>query len=249
MTTFTTDNIDRLQAMPLGGLGPAGADGWEITFHSLNEGLCHQLYVNGQLADWTDTPAQRHFTIDGEIDPLEVGVAAVAPDERAIDLSKLLPAGVGEPTWRYTAAVLRDIHHRPGDSVVVMGDGATGEGPSQQLASLPIWPDWASRWAFGEDAFSEGGFGYDGRRAPGLGVGLFGAGMFGLGVEAITIDAMLVEEGAHEIVLRTLAADGQYADGEAVSVSSAPPPQAVAAIAVTDYDDATDTLTLEIESD
>ena len=245
MTALTTDNIDRLAATPL--TWPGGMGGWEITFHSLNAGLCHQLYLNGRLADWTDTPAQRHFTIDGEVDPLEVAVAAVAPDDRATDLAELLPAGVGEPTWRYTATAVRHIRHRPGDSVAVMGDGATGQGPSQQLAALPIWPDWAPRWAFGEDAFGEGGFGYDGRRAPGLGMGLFGVGLFGLGVDGITIDAMLAEDGTHEIVLRTLAADGQYADGEAVSVTAATPPHAVSAVTVTDYDDATDTVTLTYE--
>ncbi len=242
--TFTTDNIDRLQATPL---IPAG--GWEITFHSLNDGLCHQLYINGRLADWTDAPAQRYFAVDAEIDPLEVTVAAVDPSRRGVDLASLLPAGAGSPTWRYTATVLRDIRHRPGDSVVIMGDGATGQGPSQQLASRQIWPDWAPRWAFGEDAFGMGGFGYDGYGAPGLGVGVFGLGAFGLGVEAITIDATLAETGLHEILLRTLAADGQYADGDAVYVQAAPPPPAVTGISVTDYDDSTVTLTLEIESD
>ncbi len=34
-------------------------------------------HINGRLADWTDTPTQRHFAIDGEIDPLEVVIAAV----------------------------------------------------------------------------------------------------------------------------------------------------------------------------
>ncbi len=241
--TFTTDNIDRLQATPL-----AGPGGWEITFHSLNDGLCHQLYINGRLADWTDTPTQRHFAIDGEIDPLEVVVAAVDPAQRAADMADLLPSTVGSPTWRYTAAALQDIQHRPGDSVVLMGDGATGQGPDEQLAARPIWPDWAPRWAFGEDAFGMGGFGYDGQGAPGFGMGLFGVGMFGFGVEAITIDATLPQQGTHEIVLRTLAADGQYADLASVFHQSSPPPAAPAGISVTNYDDATDTLTLAIES-
>jgi len=242
--SLTTDNIDRLQATPLGGAG-----GWQITFHSLNEGLCHQLYVNGSLADWTDTPTQRHFAIDSELSPLEVVVAAVEPSSRTVDMSELLPAGVGTPSWRYTATALRDIGHRPGDSLAVMGDGATGQGVSQLLASREIWPQWAPRWAFGEDVFGLGGFGYDGYRAPGLGMGVFGVGPFGVGVDKITIEALLPEEGTHQIVLRTLAADGQYADADAVSVAAAPPPDAIKGLGVTDYEKTTDTLTLEIESD
>lgn len=247
--TFTTDNIDRLQATPLTGLGPRGAGGWGIAFHSLNGGLCHQLYINGRLADWTDTPTQRHFAIDGEISPLEIAIAAVDAPRRAVDLAELLGEGVGEPTWRYTAAALRGLQHRPGDMLAVMGDRATGQGASHVLALREIWPDWAPRWSFGEDVFGMGGFGYDGYRAPGLGVGLFGTGPFGLGIDTIIIYADLPEEGAHEIVLRTLAPDGQYADADAVSVLVAPPPGAVAGVSVTGYDDTTDTITLEIESD
>jgi len=243
-TTLTTDNIDSLRAIPL-----AGPAGWEITFHSLNAGLCHQLYLNGRLADWTDTPAQRHFAIDSETGPFEIVITAVPPSARCVDLSTQLPSGAGAPTWRYSASVLRDIRHRPGDSVAIMGDGATGGGASLPLASLPIWPEWAHRWAFGEDAFGMGGFGYDGHYAPGLGAGVFGVGQFGLGVEAIKIDATLPEPGCHEIVLRTLAADGQYADGEPTQVLSAPPPQTVTGLSVAGYDKTIDTITLQIESE
>jgi hypothetical protein len=242
--TFTTEGIDKLAAWPLNGPG-----GWEASFRSTNEGMCHQLYVNGRLADWTDAPSQRRFVIDRQFSAVALTVVAVDPVMRSRDYSPQLPEIAGEPSWCYTATVFRDIKHGAADRAAIMGDRAGGEGITHVLASRELWPAWSPRWAFGEDVFALGGFGYDGYHAPGAGMGVFGIGPFGLDAEAMSISVILEEEGTHQVAVATVSADGQYAQGEADSVAAALPPRAVTAVAATDYDSVTDTLTLVIESD
>jgi len=242
-TIFTTDNIDRLRAVVL-----SGAAGMEITFHSANDGMFHQLYVNGQLTNCSDAPQQRRFWIDGSFVPMEVIVAAVAEEVHSQDFSHLLPAAQQQPSWVYSQSAIRDIEHGPHDRLVLLGDGATGELAPQPLRSREIWPQWAGRWAFGEDMFGQGGFGYDGALAPGMGKGAFGAGPFGLGADVIPMTATLAQDGRHQLVLRTIGPDGQYADREVETADASPPPRPVRSLSAIAYDTETDTLTLQIES-
>ncbi len=243
MTTLHTNDIDGLRATPL-----ASGAGWAITFRSTWAGCCHQLYVNGALVAWTDGPAGRRFVLDAEYAPALVAIAAVDPASRLEDCSGQLPSEASSPSWVHEFRVLRELTHRAGDDVRILGDQATGLGATVPLGRVPLWPDWMPRWAFGEDVFGLGGFGYDGHRAVGL-QGLFGIGGFGFDLDAVSVPVAMPEEGTHELLPETIAADGQLAQGESITVEATPPPRPVEALGVETYDATTNTLTLNIESD
>lgn len=239
---FTTDNIDCLQANPL-----EAPHGWEITFRSTNGSMHHQLYLNGQLADWTDTTDQRKFLLETDSAPREVFIVAVDADCRAVDISKYLSPSLSRPNWTYQASVVRSTGHRPGDRLLLLGDHATGEMDSAPLMVRELCPAWAVRWAWGQGAFGLGGFGYGGLDAPGLGRGAFGAGLFGIGADVVSIVAALEEEGTHQLVLRTVDSEGQFTDSQIQTVAASPPPESPASVTITDYDSQNNTLTLQVE--
>jgi hypothetical protein len=238
---FTTDGIDALRAAPREP-GP----GRTVTFRSTNAGKVHQLYVNGRLADWTDTTGERSFPLDAD-GPCELIVAAVGPPSRATDFSHLLPADARRPGWVFEATVPRRCELGRSDRLEVLGDRATGELDAAPLASVEAWPEHVPRWAWGEDRFGCGGFGYDGARAPGAGLGAFGAGPFGLDAGAVRFRLPLAESGQHTLVPRSVAPDGTTADAQPRSFESSPPPAAPTAVTATAYDDQDHTLTLQIE--
>jgi len=239
---FTTDNIDRLQAVELD-----PPRGWEITFRSANEALHHQLYINGVLADFTDTTDQRSFTVDAARFPRELAVAAVDRDNRAVDMSDRLDPEVQQPPWVYRASVVRSPNQQGGSRIVILGDHATGQIDPLALAERKLRPEWSPRWGFGDDPFALGGFGYDAASAPGLGKGAFGAGAFGQDAEVLVISAALAEEGTHRVLLRVISQSGTYADGPVENISACPPPAPPSSLQATDYDAQTNTLTLQIQ--
>jgi len=93
-TALTSENIQTLHGERL-----AGLSGWEISFRSDNQGMHHQMYVNGQLADFTDTLSQRAFHVDLEDFPQEIAIVAVDSHRRMSDMSAELPSQLGQPTW------------------------------------------------------------------------------------------------------------------------------------------------------
>ena len=237
---FTTDNIDRLQAMPLD-----RPRGWEVRFRSGNAGLHHQLYVNGRLADFTDTPQQRAFILPEQPAPAALCVAAVAAAKRRTDFGALLPGDA--PAWVYCAEIVQNLAHPAGSRVELLTDHATGELDETPAAVRDLWPASSPRWGFGESAFARGGFGYGGVGAPGLGRGAFGAGPFGMNAETVPLTTALAEPGTHEIALRTVSPDGRTVDAEPTAFEAAPPPAPPAGLSAVAYDPQTDTLTLRIE--
>ena len=240
--TFATDNIDALQAFP-----SADGNAWQITFRSTNEERFHQLYVNGRLADFSDTTAQRSFLVDAAPHPQDVLVVAVDGDLRHVDLSDRLDTFAGRSSWTYRAEVVRSASDRPGARLVLLGDHATGVLDPVPLATRELHPEWSARWGFGDDAFGEGGFGYDAAPAPGLGRGTFGAGPFGHGAETFLMEVPLPEEGQHQLQLRVVNPDGLYADGPLQTLTSCPPPACAGALVPVSYDPQTQTLTLQIQ--
>jgi len=231
-----------LQAIPL-----EAFRGWQITFRSTNAGMCHQLYVNGSLADWTDTIGQRRFLLDADTSVREIAIVAVDSAHRTTDLSQNLPPKLLQSGWVYRASVVRAIGMSRRCRVALFEDHATGQLSSSPTLVREVWPECAARWAWGEDAFGRGGFGYDGTFAPGLGKGAMGAGAFGMDTDLIMIEAPLQEEGSHQTILKTLTDDGQVAEAEIQFVGASPPPAPPVTITATDWDNQNNTLTLEIE--
>jgi len=237
MTAILTDQIDRLRAAPLD-----GGRRWRVTFRSGHEGLCHQLYLNGELAGWTDAPAARSFLVDAADVPREVVVAAVEPDQAGEDHAADLPAG--PPAWRYEAAVPRLPDVPAGARLTLLGDRA-GAGQAV-LSTREAWPASVPRWAFGQDAFGAGAFGYDGAAAPGLGGGAFGAGLFGFGAGVVRLAAALAEDGTHQLRLRLSSADGRSVETVLSPVTVHPPPEPPASVECVSYDPQTHVLTAQV---
>ncbi len=236
--TLTQSGIDQLLAAPVAG-------GWRVAFRSANLGLHHQLYVNGRLADWTDTPEQREFRLDELAGPARIAIAAVPAKWRTTDFAHELGADDRDCPWVYRPLVVRSTANGREDVIEVLDDGATGLLSETPLACVPVWPEAVPRWAFGEDAFGGGGFGYDGLAAPGFGMGAFGAGPLGLDAELIDVAAALSGEGAHQVVLRTRSPAGRTCDAPPVTVN-VPLPAPPAGLSVVAYDHQAARLTLEI---
>lgn len=237
---LTTSGIDQVKAEPVPPWG------WVVRFRSSNKCLQHQLYVNGQLADWTDTSDQRSFFCAETALPLEIRIAAVRASLRTTDMSQQLPVDEVCPSWIYRPQLMRPVAARRGEILEILSDHTTGQVSEVPLASAEIWPAWIPRWAFGEDSFGQGGFGYDGTGAPGLGGGAFGAGLFGMNADLIDLQVYLHEDGTHQIVLRTRQPDGQIADLAPVSVRVISQPDPPAGLRAISYSQESQQLELEI---
>lgn len=239
---FTTDNIEGLRVEP-GGL-PAGG---QVSFRSSNVGMCHQLYVNGRLAQWTEAAEGRSFRLPPDARPRQVVVAAVAPALKAVDFSCRLPQEVRQPPWVYRPLVVRDPRYGRGCRMALLGDHASGRKDDRPLAVTEVWPEWAPRWAWGEGFFGRGGFGLDAVQAPGFGAGCFGGGLFGADEAALDLVASLAEEGVHHLALRLLGSDGAIVDGPDAAFLAHPPPAPPRSVTAVAYDNLNQILTLQIE--
>jgi len=240
--SIVTENIDSLRARRLREPG-----GWEIAFRSENEGMHHQLYLNGRLRDWTDTPGQRRFLLGRTAGPFELFIAAVAAQYRAVDLSAQLPAAAQQPGCVYRVRMRRSHGYRRHWRLDVLTDHGAGELDPQPVARREIWPEWLARWGWGEESFGLGGFGYDGYNALGFGTTPFGNGPFGIETGEVAFDAIIAEEAVHQITLRTTSTDGRFTDSDPVCFKAAVPPAPPAGLAASDYDTQTNTLTLQIQ--
>jgi hypothetical protein len=240
-TTFTTDNIDRLSARP------SSDGGWEISFRSGNAGLCHQLYVNGKLVDWTDTAEQRRFLLKAADAPCEVVIAAIDRDHRGTDMSEAHADLLARPDFVSVISVPRTSWLGAFDRLALLGDHATGQIDPLPLTVRNAWPGYAERWPWGRGPFGRESSGMGGLKMPGAGMGAFGAGEFGMDADLVHLEVALPQTGQHQLLVRTIRPDGGYADSEVLTLTAAPPPQPPTNLTATAYEHATDTLTLEWE--
>lgn len=244
MSKIVTNNLDQLRLHPL--RRPLG---WRLTFRSGNDGMHHQLYVNGRLADATDSTTQRGFEVSAQTWPQELAVVAVAGEYRHEDHFAELPANVAEPAWVYRPGVLRDVQHRPGDRIAVYHDSAGGMMGDTPALSRELWPPGVPHWGWGRGGWGRGGFGLDADLAPGFGGGPFGLGPLGVDTERMDIALPLTDDGTHEIELRVLTPEGQVSAAIDDSFAAHPPPTPLEAITATDYDMDTRMLTIELVED
>ena len=239
--TFITDNIHNLRVIAL-----APPRGWIVRFDSSNDTLHHQMYVNGELADFTDSIAQRRFHLDAEGFGQLVASAAVDAAHRMVDMSDRL-GDAGRPGWVYRTTVVRPALADRSARLELLGDRATGLIGQEPLASRKLSPAWLRRWGFGYQSFALGQLGYDGHGSPGAGRGGFGAGGFGFGAELLRIAYPANEPGTHQMRLRAASTISGQADGQIEQFDCTPPPAAPASITATAYDSQTETLTVQIQ--
>jgi hypothetical protein len=216
-----------------------------VRFRSPHQGRFHQLYANGRLVAWTDSPDERAFVLAASHADRQCTVAAVAETDRATDLAGEL--GLERPDWVVERCLTRTPAWPRDAQLELHGDGGSGTFLADPLTRADAWPAWVPRWAWGEDRFARGAFGWDGSAAPGLGEGAFGAGLFGFDERTVTLRAPLVAPGSHQVKIRLLTDDGAVADGPIETVSVDPPPAPPGHISLEDYDPATGRATLNIQ--
>ncbi len=236
-----TDGIDILAVTPLN----RGA--LQVEFGSSHAALCHQLYVNGVLAEWTDQSDQRSFLLSRCVSPAVLAVAAVEEADRQTDLSEQLPPPQIDPPWQARIRVPRSVQYLPGQRLEAVELPSGGVGVARTLASEEFWPVWLPRWAgasaepFGADLAALAGEGL------GLGLGAFGAGDFGVDADTVDLTLTFEQSGEHSVQLRVTDQQGLLAQGPVRTFQADLPPQPPAGLSVVAYDGASELVTLSIQ--
>lgn len=239
MTRAIVDDIDILSA------DRDACGRFFLQFRSSHAERVHQLYANGRLVAWTDSPDDRAFVLAASESVRQCTVAAVSQCDRATDLSDLIESST--PSWIAERLYVRRPEWPRDAWLQLLGDGAEGTIDAEPLAQSPAWSTEVPRWAWGEDGFGHGGFGYDGSAAPGFGKGAIGGGLFGFDERAVCLRAALGVDGTHQLATRLVRPDGSYRDGPIESLSVHPPPAELPALQLVDYDPATQRITLDIQ--
>ena len=199
------------------------------------------------MADYTDPTFQRSFHLDEQDYPQEIIIAAVNPSNQTTDLSDRLTNIGTYQTWLHNTEIVRPSYCKPGNRVALLTDHTTGQFDDEPVITRDLLPQWCQTWGFGKDRFGFGGSGFDGSRSPGLGRGAFGAGNLGIDTSTLTLSVSLLEEGNHQLKLRTFSEDGQFTDSALESFDSCPPPLTNKTIQAISYNDQTNVLTLQIQ--
>lgn len=239
--------MNRIHIEKIGGLTvrPLQAGGWEISFSSGYVGMHHQLYLNGTLADWTDTRGQRRFWLPPCDAPRDAAVVAVAPGDRMVDFSNDSGGMLSAPPWTARRVVVRSPSASRAAKVVLLCRGPGSEQPTL-LTQKEHWPAQSSRHGLGQDALGKGGFGYGGQAAPGLGKARFADGPFGFEQAVMVLEAALLQEGMNELTVGMIDVLGRQTFLPAQNVLSLPPPPPPDSLTIIGYDRQTLTLTLNI---
>ncbi|MBT3278758.1 MAG: hypothetical protein HN909_07755 [Phycisphaerales bacterium] len=218
---------------------PAAQPGqWALTFESSADEAYHQLYLDGEIADVTNTPAQRTFLFRATSAPTSASVRACSWADR--HRAESLPP----PDWHHRHRVMRRTCHLPGERVELLCDDGLG-GDYRLADSATIWDETHLHWGFGQGQLGRGGFGIDGDLAPGFGRGAFGAGAFGFDAEEISLRLCAPRSGLLRIRLQTRNGDSLSEPIDS-TLAARVAPASLAAIAPTAYDPATQHLTLEV---
>ena len=234
MSTIYTDDITV-------SCQPCGPDAWQIDFTSPHTGLCHQLYANGRLADWTDTATTRRLVFHALAQAAQLQVAAVDPSDRTRELHILLPAA-SVPAWVFRTFVAPPAA-APADAVICLLTDAGGV--DTLLAQRPAYPPNAPRMGMGLDAFGKSACGYGAGLGAGLGNGVFGLSPMGMDRVGQELTAALTTEGLQHVRV-SIRWPGGMVDLPAQSVLAMPPSTPPRAITVVDVDTRMHVLTVEI---
>lgn len=215
---FHIDGIDITRAVP-------AADGaWRIDFASTHMGLCHQLYLNGVLAGWTDWPDARSLVAPAGAFFRRAVVAAVPTGQRMCDFSgELSPAQRGDDLV-YRPSVARNPELSAADFVEVLAGPCEGALDGSPLVRRPGWSSGWTRWGFGQEAFGQSALGVECSVALGFGRGAFGAGPVGLDAPLMDLPVPLSHSGRWRFVVRTRRADGRAFEQSPFEVTVVLPP-------------------------
>jgi hypothetical protein len=220
MSLYTTDNISALDAQECPG-------GWVVHFASSNADLCHQLYVNGRLEDFSEHAEQRELFCREQAAPAQLAVAAVEYNARGQDFSSEL--GLSPPAWQFVRRVARSMSLRRGDRVELLWDEGSGTMQNAPVLSEEAWPAWMHRQAFGEEYFGQESFG--------------GSALDG---EPIVLAWLIGQSGTYRFLVRTRDTWGRCADSPPITFDAALPDEQDATLLASAFDQTSKTLTLSL---
>lgn len=196
--------------------GPPGR--WRLTFESVHEGLHHQLYLDGRLADWTDSPSQRMLLVALGQAPRQATVVAVEAADRASDLGEQLPAELQSPSWLVRRRVRR-TGDLPANAMALLL--VTLDGQILELDRRPCWPPHVSREGLEQDP-------------PGSDRGV------------IELAGAVSQEGLCQVQV-AIESSGQQSTSPPQEQIAQPPPPCPQQIDILAYEPATQRLTLEVQ--
>ena len=171
-----------------------------------------QVYVDAQLVDATDDPAERERWL--VVDRTLPHVVAL----QAVDAADAWTPTPLDPIGSATLTLLRDERLPVDTRLHVSLDGAA-------CCSEPVWPSDEHRGGFGA-LFGMGGFGTDAATGPGLGLGELGLGPLGADNRAWRWRRTGLPAGDHALTVTALDAAGRTvaASLEATLTVDRPPP-------------------------
>ena len=204
--TATQDVFDRVLARPTLRDGREDLQHVHLWWRAPHQGeRLVQVYVNDQLIDVSDDPAQRDMLLLlDRTQAQRIELLAVAIDDRDARWRPHVDAlRCWSPPVRSGAAVtvVRDEAVAVDVHAVVLLDDAVADGGA-------LWPADEHRGGFGA-LFGIGAFGHDAATGPGAGLGELGMGPLGADGSAWRWRRDRLPPGAHTLAVRLQTRDGQ----------------------------------------
>jgi hypothetical protein len=256
--SFLRDGIHSVRVLVLpDGIAPGGAPAAVsrtalVSWCSSNEGMFHQVYVNGWFGGATLDARQRQLVIHAPSSfqsAVRVEVIAVEPKDAHADLACQLdrPAsGCG----RVRLILLRSQALPAEARADFYFDNGTGEIDYKQplnACPIPIWPCLQDKAGFGTTKFGRGDFGYDSAASVGFGKGSFGNGQFGLDADILEWISPVLPLGRYRFGVKVGDRQGNESSAsETQAMYVIPAARPAAKLTVTAFDPQTSQLTLSV---
>jgi hypothetical protein len=256
--SFRREGIYSVRAVVLpDGIAPDGAHAAVsraalVTWCSSNEGMLHQVYVNGQVGGVTLDAQQRQLVVHAPSSfqtAVRVEVIAVKPKDAHEDFACQLerPAsGCG----RVKLVLLRSQTLPAEARANFYFDNGTGEIDYMQplnACPIPLWPCPQDKAGFGTARFGTGDFSYDSAASVGFGKGNFGRGQFGLDADTLTWISPVLPLGRYRFGVKVVdRRRNESSASETQTISVIPAARPAVKLNIVAFDPQTNRLTMSV---
>ncbi len=223
-----------------------------VTWCSSNEGMFHQVYVNGRLGGATLDAQQRQLVVHAPSSfqsAVRVEVIAVKPQDAHVDFADRLERPASSCS-RVKLTLLRSQTLPAEAKANFYFDDGTGEIDYMQPLNtypIPVWPCPQDKAGFGMAQFGGGDFGYDSAGAVGLGKGSFGHGQFGLDADILEWTSPALPLGRYRFGVRMVDCRGDESSAsETQAVCVIPAARPAAKLNVAAFNPQTNQLTMSV---
>jgi hypothetical protein len=223
-----------------------------VTWCSSNEGMLHQVYVDGRFGGATLDAQQRQLVVQAPSSfqaAVKIEVIAVKPQDAHEDFASRLerPArGRG----RVKLILLRSQTLPAEAWANFYFDNGTSEIDYMQPLNaypIPLWPCPHDKAGFGMAQFGGGDFGYDSAASVGLGKGSFGHGQFGLDADTLAWISPVLPLGRYRFGVRVVdRRRNESSASETQTVSVIPAARPAAKLNIVAFDPQTNQLTMTV---